>query len=38
VQHVHSGESTLVRDLDEMWAFIERTIDHLEPKTSKGLK
>lgn len=38
VQHARSGESALVRQLDDLLAFIERHTGRLDTTAQKGLK
>ncbi len=38
IQHTRSGESALVRELEELWAFIERRTGKLDTTARKGLK
>ncbi|MBN1137884.1 MAG: hypothetical protein JXM73_14945 [Anaerolineae bacterium] len=38
IQHVGSGESALVRELGELFAFIERRTGELEATMQKGLR
>jgi hypothetical protein len=38
VQHARSGESSLIRDLGDLLAFIERRLGKLDTTARKGLK